>query len=182
MVKYKLLSILGIAFAVGLFFSHTFAYNSGMNTVTVAVQADALDKVDVATESVKVINAKDSGRYAVLAKNHKSLESDYGKLLQKYRNKVKPDDAKKFDTCTYDTDDLQLLMDSASGGKHTGSTASIGSGSNGSLSRSKVTGNWYTSGIDRAYDRKRQAVLQKPMFSSEPYRGYAGSSGSGIRT
>jgi len=180
-VSIKMLAISLLAVTAALFASHTFVYNSGINSVTVAVQADALDTVAKATEATKVINTKDSDRYATLAKNHKSLESDYGKLLQKYRDKVKPDDAKKFDICTYDTDTLQLLLDSASGGKHTGSAANIGSGFNGAIPRATLADYWYTSGNDRAHYRERQAFLQKPVFAVEFDRSYERSPGSGIR-
>ena len=179
-VSIKMLAISMLAVTAALFASHTFVYNSGINSVTVAVQADALDTVAKATEATKALNAKDSDRYAVLDKNHKSLESKYSKLLGKYRNTVKPDDDKKFEVCTYDTDTLQLLMDSASGGKYTGSAANIGSGFNGAIPRATLAGYWVTSRNDRAYYRKRQAFFQKYMFAFQSNRSYAGSSGSGI--
>jgi len=181
-MKYKFLSLAVLAAVVSLLFSHTFAYNSGANSVTVAVQADALDTVATAAEATKAINTKDSDRYAILDKNNRSLQTKYDKLIKQSRNMVKPDDAQKFAVCTYDDDTLQLLLDSASGGKHTGSTSSLGGGFDGSIPRITLAGYWYTPGNDRAGHRERYAILQKPMFAFEPDRSYAGSSGPGIRT
>ena len=170
-----------LALGVGLFFSHTFAYQSGSNAVIAEYQAQALDQVaDVETKQEKVA-ALDSTRYEQLDKAHKSLQSAYGKLLKEAKSKAAPDDA-KYAVCTLDTDTLELLKASASGGLYQRISASDGSRFDGTLHRLATTRNGNPPRADRAIYRKRPAVLHQPVFAPFSYRGSAGSSGSAVRS
>lgn len=179
-MKVKLMAAAVIALAVGLFFSHTFAYQSGINSVVVETQADALDAVADNAVETKAIQAKDSERYAELDKANKKLQNKYDKLLQQAKSKV-TDNAKKYDICTYDSDTLQLLMDSASGGSYRGKTSSTGSGFDYSIPRSTLADNWYKARIYRTDYRERQKVFYKPLFAPVASHGGARSPGSGYR-
>lgn len=178
-MRTRLFSVVALSAAVALLsYTHSFAYESGANSVAVAVQAESIDAVEDAQASVSTINTKDSERYAVLAASNKDLQVTYDKLLKKSRDKVTPDDAKKFSVCTYDNDTLQLLNESASGGIDNSSASYNRSGFDGDIRRFGVVADWIPARSNRAVYRKQQAILYQSMFTPESYRGYTGSPGS----
>lgn len=145
-------------------------YESGVLSVQVDVQDEAIGAIASVDESKTIIASNDARRYHETAKSLSDLQISYDTLLAKSKRAVAANEPEKYTICTYDADDIQLLNRALKGaGNGSGDRASANqrSRAHDPVRLSQADPDWYKTGAGRADHRKRSPVLRQSMYSAK---------------